>query len=78
MLKEGVVDDAANRDRIAKLLRFASTQRETDEQTVSLADYVSRMKEGQTRSTTSPPTALRRRRTARTSRSSASWASKCC
>jgi molecular chaperone HtpG len=48
VLKEGVVEDTANRDRIAKLLRFSSTQRETEEQTVSLADYVSRMKEGQT------------------------------
>jgi molecular chaperone HtpG len=48
VLKEGVVEDTSNRDRIAKLLRFSSTQRETEEQTVSLADYVSRMKEGQT------------------------------
>jgi molecular chaperone HtpG len=48
VLKEGVVEDTANRDRIAKLLRFSSTQHETEEQTVSLADYVSRMKEGQT------------------------------
>jgi molecular chaperone HtpG len=48
VLKEGVVEDTANRDRIAKLLRFSTTQRETEEQTVSLADYVSRMKERQT------------------------------
>jgi molecular chaperone HtpG len=48
VLKEGVVEDTASRDRIAKLLRFSSTQRETEEQTVSLADYVSRMKERQT------------------------------
>jgi molecular chaperone HtpG len=48
VLKEGVVEDTSNRDRIAKLLRFSSTQHETEEQTVSLADYVSRMKEGQT------------------------------
>ena len=47
MLKEGVVEDDANQERIAKLLRFASTQSETDDQTVSLADYVGRMKEGQ-------------------------------
>ena len=47
VLKEGVVDDATNRDRIAKLLRFASTQDESDDQKVSLADYVGRMKEGQ-------------------------------
>ena len=48
VLKEGVVEDPVNRDRIAKLLRYSSTQRETEEQTVSLSDYVSRMKEGQT------------------------------
>ncbi len=42
VLKEGPAEDFANRDRIAKLLRFSSTQ--TDEQTVSLEDYVSRMK----------------------------------
>jgi molecular chaperone HtpG len=45
--KEGVLDDQANRDRLSKLLRFASTVQESDEQTVSLADYVARMKEGQ-------------------------------
>ena len=44
-LKEGVIEDFANRERIAKLLRFASTQ--SDEQTVSLEDYVARMQEGQ-------------------------------
>src|SRR4030095_13651586 len=48
VLKEGVIEDTANRDRIAKLLRFSSTHRETEEQTVSLADYVGRMKEKQT------------------------------
>ena len=47
VLKEGVGEDATNKDRIAKLLRFASTQHDSDAQTVSLADYVSRMKEGQ-------------------------------
>ena len=47
MLKEGAAEDAANRERIAKLLRFASTHDDTEEQTVSLADYVGRMKEGQ-------------------------------
>src|SRR6185503_17643203 len=36
VLKEGAVEDTANRDRIAKLLRYSSTQRETEEQTVSL------------------------------------------
>ncbi len=47
VLKEGVVDDSANRERIAKLLRFASTHQDSSDQTVSLADYVGRMKEGQ-------------------------------
>ncbi|MFT4173765.1 MAG: molecular chaperone HtpG [Rhodocyclaceae bacterium] len=47
VLKEGVGEDAANKDRIAKLLRFASTQADTADETVSLADYVGRMKEGQ-------------------------------
>ncbi|AKH37136.1 MULTISPECIES: molecular chaperone HtpG [Nitrosomonas] len=47
VLKEGVGEDYANRERIAKLLRFVSTHSDTDEQTVSLDDYVARMKEGQ-------------------------------
>ncbi|MBZ0091848.1 MAG: molecular chaperone HtpG [Sulfuricellaceae bacterium] len=47
VLKEGVGEDHANRERIAKLLRFASTQADSEEQSVSLADYVGRMKEGQ-------------------------------
>ena len=47
VLKEGVGEDHANRERIAKLLRFASTEKDTEAQEVSLADYVSRMKEGQ-------------------------------
>jgi molecular chaperone HtpG len=46
-VKEGVGEDFANRERIAKLLRFSSTHTDSEEQTVSLADYVSRMKEGQ-------------------------------
>jgi molecular chaperone HtpG len=45
--KEGVGEDPSNRERIAKLLRFASSLHDTDQQSVSLADYVSRMKEGQ-------------------------------
>ncbi len=44
-IKEGVIEDFANKERVAALLRFSST--ESDEQSVSLADYVSRMKEGQ-------------------------------
>jgi molecular chaperone HtpG len=47
VLKEGVAEDFANRERIAKLLRFSSTREEKEDETVALADYVSRMKEGQ-------------------------------
>ena len=47
VLKEGTGEDLANKDRIAKLLRFASTNLDTTEEVVSLADYVVRMKEGQ-------------------------------
>ncbi|HUG59803.1 MAG TPA: molecular chaperone HtpG, partial [Candidimonas sp.] len=47
VLKEGAGEDAANKERIAKLLRFASTHGDSAAQTVSFADYVSRMKEGQ-------------------------------
>jgi molecular chaperone HtpG len=47
VLKEGVGEDHANKDRIAKLLRFASTHNDTPAETVSLADYIGRMKEGQ-------------------------------
>jgi len=44
VIKEGVVEDYANRERIAKILRFASTHTDTDTQHVSLADYIARMK----------------------------------
>src|SRR5690606_15291534 len=47
VLKEGTGEDFSNRERIAKLLRFASTHNDSSTQNVSLADYVSRMKEGQ-------------------------------
>ncbi len=47
VLKEGIGEDSANKERIAKLLRFASTHHDSDAQNVSFADYVSRMKEGQ-------------------------------
>ena len=47
VLKEGVVEDDRNREPIAKLLRFASTHDTDDAQTVSLDDYVGRMKDGQ-------------------------------
>lgn len=47
VLKEGPGEDFANRERIAALLRFASTHADTDAQIVSLKDYIGRMKEGQ-------------------------------
>jgi molecular chaperone HtpG len=47
VLKEGIGEDHANKERIAKLLRFASTHNDTDAQNVSFADYIGRMKEGQ-------------------------------
>ena len=47
VIKEGAGEDHANKERIAKLLRFASTQADTADQTVGLADYIGRMKEGQ-------------------------------
>ncbi|EHC73402.1 Chaperone protein HtpG, partial [Salmonella enterica subsp. enterica serovar Minnesota str. A4-603] len=47
VLKEGPAEDHANQEAIAKLLRFASTYTDSSAQTVSLEDYVSRMKEGQ-------------------------------
>ncbi|MDO8891998.1 MAG: molecular chaperone HtpG [Sulfurimicrobium sp.] len=47
VIKEGVGEDLANKERIAKLVRFASTHTDTEDQTVSLADYIGRMKEGQ-------------------------------
>jgi molecular chaperone HtpG len=47
VLKEGIVEDSTNRERIARLLRFASTVNDSADQTVSLTEYVGRMKTGQ-------------------------------
>ncbi|WP_194721060.1 molecular chaperone HtpG [Noviherbaspirillum malthae] len=47
VLKEGIGEDQGNKERIAKLLRFASTHNDSDAQTVSFGDYIGRMKEGQ-------------------------------
>lgn len=47
VLKEGVGEDFANKEKIAGLLRFASTTGEGDEETISLADYIERMPEDQ-------------------------------
>ncbi len=47
VLKEGPGEDFTNKERIAKLLRFSSTETDSEEQTVSLEDYIGRMKDGQ-------------------------------
>ncbi len=47
VIKEGPIEDFANKERIAKLLRFASTENDSAEQNVSFEDYIARMKEGQ-------------------------------
>ncbi len=47
VLKEGPIEDMANKDRVAKLLLFASTHNDNDEQNVTLDEYISRMPEGQ-------------------------------
>lgn len=47
VMKEGPAEDFANREQIAKLLRFSSTHNDAEDQNVSLEDYISRMKEGQ-------------------------------
>ncbi|HEY8037801.1 MAG TPA: molecular chaperone HtpG [Methylobacter sp.] len=47
VIKEGPIEDHGNKERVAKLLRFASTHTDTDKQDVTLEAYVSRMKEGQ-------------------------------
>ena len=47
VLKEGPGEDFSNKDRIAKLLRFSTTASDSEDQTVSLEDYIARMKEGQ-------------------------------
>src|SRR3990167_694233 len=47
VLKEGPVEDFANRDVLVNLLRFSTTNSDIEKQTVTLTDYVSRMKEGQ-------------------------------
>lgn len=47
VLKEGPAEDFANKEKVAGLLRFASTHADSSDQTVSLADYIARMKDGQ-------------------------------
>ncbi len=47
VLKEGPAEDSTNKEKIAKLFRYASTSNDSDIEDVSLDDYISRMKEGQ-------------------------------
>lgn len=47
VLKEGTIEDAANKEKISKLLRFSSTHNDIEKQRISLDDYISRMKEDQ-------------------------------
>lgn len=47
VMKEGPGEDAANREQIAKLLRFSTSHSDSEEQDVSLADYIGRMQDGQ-------------------------------
>jgi molecular chaperone HtpG len=47
VFKEGAGEDAANKERLGKLMRFSSTHTDSEAQTVSLQDYASRIKEGQ-------------------------------
>lgn len=49
VLKEGVTEDFSNKDQLTHLLRFASTHTDQSAETVSLKDYVERMKEGQSK-----------------------------
>lgn len=47
VIKEGVIEDHANKERVAKLCRFASTNNDSTVQNVSFEDYIARMKDGQ-------------------------------
>ena len=47
VIKEGVVEDFANKDKISNLLRFSSTENDSSDQTVSLKDYIGRMNKDQ-------------------------------
>ncbi len=49
VMKEGPIEDMANKEKLADLLRFSSTHTDSEEQNISLKDYVSRMKDGQER-----------------------------
>ena len=77
-LKEGIGEDSANRERIAKLLRFASTKGDSGKQVVSLDDYIGRMQEARTPSGSSPPRATPPPPAARKWKPSGPRGSRCC
>ena len=77
VLKEGIGEDPTNKERIAKLLRFASTHNDSDIQNVSLDDYISRMKENQVRIFYITAENSRQQKTAHISKSSERKVSKC-
>ena len=77
-LKEGLVVDPANKERIAKLLRFPSSKSDDPKARVSFDEYIARMPAGQSRSTTWEAPTSRRSPRAPTSKSSAARGSKSC
>jgi molecular chaperone HtpG len=78
VLKEGIGEDATNKDRLAKLLRFASTANDSDDRMSRWSSTSPAPRKARTRSTTSRPITTWPRKTARTWKSSARRASKCC
>jgi molecular chaperone HtpG len=78
VLKEGFIDDPANREKLSHLVRFATTTSDGEAQTVALAEYVARMKEGQTAIYYVTAETFAGAQTARISRSFAKKASKYC
>ena len=78
VLKEGIGEDAANKDKIAGLSRFASTHNADAAQTVSLAGYIGRMKEGQDKIYYITAEPMPRQKTAHTWKFTAKKASKYC
>jgi len=77
-MKEGPAEDFANKEKIAGLLRFASTQDDDGEQVVSLAEYLARAKEGQDKIYYLTGETYAQVKNSRTWKSSARKASKCC
>ena len=78
VLKEGPAEDFANKEKIAGLLRFASTHSGNDEQVVALSDYIARMKEGQDKIYYLTGESYAQVKTVRTWKCSARKALKCC